>query len=449
MWRDRRHRHEHPFRHPSRAERRAAFQEWIRRYPGHYFRFHLRRRLFFWFAFIVLLTAGAVATMAGLTSSGDGSWRLQVERARTWVGHQFASTWDDPARREMFARQTAEDLAVDLELFDASGGSLEKIGQPCAHGNFDIPVDRAGARLGTVRVCTPHAMGPIGGRRFLMGLAVVVALLWFASGRMSRRLARPMDDLVRTVQKIGEGDLKARAEVRRRDGEFGVVAEAVNEMAARIEKLMAEQRELLAAVSHELRTPLSRMRLLTEIARGAGVSEKTCDDLDREVVEMDQLVGQLLAHSRVEFGALQKRRLLVSDAVGSALERAGLKRELLDSTVESLEADPTLLARALANLFDNAQKHGGGATKVVVREQGGKVSLAVHDAGPGIPKGEEAKVFEPFHRGDHAREGLGLGLALVQRIAQAHGGRAWAQGGEQGGAIVAIELPLGNAAPPT
>jgi len=181
--------------------------------------------------------------------------------------------------------------------------------------------------------------------------------------------------------------------------------------------------------------------LLTEIARGAGAGEKTCDDLDREVVEMDALVGQLLAHSRVEFGALQKHPLLVADAVGTALERAGLKRELLDSTVEKVDADPTLLARALANLFDNAAKHGQGAIRVQVRNSDARVTIEVWDSGPGIPPGDESKVFVPFHRGDHGREGLGLGLALVQRIAQAHGGRAWAKNRPEGGATVAIELP--------
>ena len=439
MWRHHRHRDRGPWNH-SPQERRAAFQAWIRRYPGHYFRFHLRRRLFFWFAFIVLLTAGAVAAMAGLMSHPESSWRTEVERARTWVGHQFAASWDDPARREAFARQTAQDLATGVELLDANGARLSEAGPPCDHTAFDVPVERNGARVGTARLCAPHWGPPMGGKNFFLGLFVVVGLLWFASGRMSRRLARPMDDLVKTVQRIGEGDLKARAQVHRRDGEFGLVADAVNEMAARIEKLMADQRELLAAVSHELRTPLARIRLLTEIARDAGASEKTCDDLDREVVEMDQLVGQLLAHSRVEFGALQKRPLKVADAVGAALERAGLKRELLDSSVETVEADPTLLARALANLLDNAAKHGGGATRVVVHPKDGKVAIEVHDAGPGIPPEQLGKVFVPFHRGTSEPNGLGLGLALVQRIASAHGGRAWAANRPEGGAVVAIEL---------
>ena len=429
------------WRHATPEQRRAMFQEWVRRYPGHYFRFHLRRRLFFWFAFVILLTASTVATMM-MAMSDETGWKQQVERGRTFLGHQFEAVWDDPSKRDAFARQISSDLGIEVVLVDSGGHGLLSTGRGCDERRFfSVPVTRGGAQLGEVHVCGVHNMFPFSPKRLALGLGLVVLVLWVVSGRMSRRLARPMDELVRTVQRIGQGDLKARAVVGRRDGEFGLVADAVNEMAGRIEKLMADQRELLAAVSHELRTPLSRIRLLTEIARGAGASEKTCDDLDREVVEMDALVGQLLAHSRVELGALQKRPLLVADAVGAALERAGLKRELLDSTVEKLDADPTLLARALANLFDNAAKHGKGATRVQVRGSDGRVTIEVWDSGPGIPPGDESKVFVPFHRGDHGREGLGLGLALVQRIAQAHGGRAWAKNRPEGGATVAIELP--------
>lgn len=417
------------------------FQEWVRRYPGAYFRFHLRRRLFFWFAAVILLTAATVGTMAAILSDQSG-WMKQMERGKAFAGHQFEKVWDDPVARTAFATQTAQDLGIDLELFDAQGHPMLIVGsgQQCLKG-VDVPVARGAQTLGLARACGLQWHMPFSGKRFLLGLAAVVFVLWMAAGRMSKRLARPMDELVRTVQRIGQGDLKARAVVGRRDGEFGLVADAVNEMAGRIEKLMADQRELLAAVSHELRTPLSRIRLLTEIARGAGANEKTCDDLDREVVEMDALVGQLLAHSRVEFGAMQKRPLLVADAVGAALERSGLKRELLDSSVEKLDADPTLLARALANLFDNAAKHGKGVTRVWVHLDGPMVAIEVWDNGPGIPAGDEQKVFEPFHRGDHGREGLGLGLALVQRIAAAHGGRAWAKNRPEGGAAVGLQLP--------
>jgi signal transduction histidine kinase len=106
-----------------------------------------------------------------------------------------------------------------------------------------------------------------------------------------------------------------------------------------------------------------------------------------------------------------------------------------------LTADPTLLARALSNLIDNARDHGGGLTALVVRTRADRLQLIAEDDGPGFPAGEEEKVFAPFYRSGDAGS-LGLGLALVRRIAEAHGGRAFAENREQRGARVILELPL-------
>jgi signal transduction histidine kinase len=221
-------------------------------------------------------------------------------------------------------------------------------------------------------------------------------------------------------------------------------------MAERIEKQMRDQRELLAAVSHELRTPLARIRILTELARGRGADPKTMDEVDREVVEMDQLVGELLASSRLDFSALTYSRLDARDAAAKALERAGLSPSLLrmDAAEVWLEADATLLARALANLLDNAQRHGRGVRALRVRQDHGRARFTVNDAGPGFSDEELPKVFQAFYRGSASakegteRPGLGLGLALVQRIAQAHGGRAFAENLPGGGACVGLEVAL-------
>src|SRR6185436_630488 len=106
-------------------------------------------------------------------------------------------------------------------------------------------------------------------------------------------------------------------------GEAAELAVTMNDMAARIERHLSEQRELLATVSHELRTPLARIRLLTELSRGGAPTDKTLDDLDREVMEMDALVGDLLASSRMDFAVLSRRPLDAIETAARALERAG------------------------------------------------------------------------------------------------------------------------------
>ena len=291
---------------------------------------------------------------------------------------------------------------------------------------------------------------------FLFGIPALC--LWTAAGRIARRISRPIYELTRAVQEIGEGNLSARAPLGRGSiGEIGVLSSAFNDMAGRLERQLTEQRELLAAVSHELRTPLARIRLLVEIARQANlrvpqgrsehVTPATLDDIEREAIEIDTLVGELLASARLEFQAVTRKPLEAVEVARRALERAGEEAGKLMPPPEGLPfvADPTLIARALANLIDNARKHGGGLDGIAVRAGDGTVVFEVNDRGPGFAPGDEARVFDRFYRGgaDAGHHGsLGLGLALVQRIAVAHGGSAEAGNRPGGGARVMLELPI-------
>jgi two-component system, OmpR family, sensor kinase len=274
-----------------------------------------------------------------------------------------------------------------------------------------------------------------------------LGFLWFVSGGLAYRLVRPLNRLVDVVQRFGEGDLSARAGFRSssRD-EVSRVAHAIDLMADRLEKQVKDERQLLAVISHELRTPLARIRVLTDLARDG--RRDAVDEIDREVAEIDDLVSKVLAQSRLAFGTMTPRPIRLVDAVSEALERLGLPRTLLkdinapvDATVN---ADPTLLHRAIANLLDNARKHGGGVRRVSVRSTDTGVSVEVTDAGPGFPPGDPRTRFEAFapEPGNDTRgSGLGLGLHLVQRIVAVHGGRVWAENGPEGGARVGFELP--------
>lgn len=283
------------------------------------------------------------------------------------------------------------------------------------------------------------------------------AVLWVASGAIAWRLIRPLLQVIRVARDIGDGKLKSRLELGRHDGELGVLSDSINDMAARIERQLSDQRELLAAVSHEIRTPLAHMRILLETAREGGTDPAVVAELEREVLEVDRLVGQLLAGSRLDFDAMDRRELEAGELAALALERAGIDHDRLEVTLDDakVKGDPTLLARALANLIDNAQGHGGGLTCLRVRagKQNGSIAAAargdhgevvfeIEDAGPGFAAGEIDRVFESFYRGEQRGHGsLGLGLALVKRIAQAHQGQAWAENRDGGGARLAFSLP--------
>ena len=107
-----------------------------------------------------------------------------------------------------------------------------------------------------------------------------------------------------------------------------------------------------------------------------------------------------------------------------------------------MKADPTLLARALGNMLDNAKRHGGGLEQLLIRKEDGRVVFEAHDKGPGF-KDDGANAFEAFRpeSGNGRADGLGMGLGLVRRIARAHGGDATAKNRDGGGAIVGFWLP--------
>jgi signal transduction histidine kinase len=290
---------------------------------------------------------------------------------------------------------------------------------------------------------------------FLFGIPAVV--LWSAAGRIARRLSRPLYELTRVAQAIGEGNFGARASLEGIEcsgfDEMAVLSRAFNDMAGRLEGQLSEQRELLAAVSHELRTPLARIRLLVEIARQASPDARqgnpdarTLDEIEREAIEIDTLVGELLASARLEFQALAAKPLEAGALARRALERSGEDPGKLSIAPPAIPfaADPTLVARALANLVDNARKHGGGLDRMQVRADPATVVFEVLDRGPGFAPGEEARVFDRFYRGENGggHGSLGLGLALVRRIAEAHGGGVRASNRPGGGACLTLELAL-------
>ncbi len=283
-------------------------------------------------------------------------------------------------------------------------------------------------------------VGP--GRPWLrpFGLFFAGALLWTISGGVARRIAGPLRDLTRVARELGLGKLESRVRLPRRGtSEVRELAATFNDMAERVENQVKGQRELLGAVSHELRTPLARMRVLLAILQEreqAGDTSAVGDPLakiEREIVEMDALVGELLAGARVDAGALERRSLRTEELLQACLERSPLSPVTLELAQDAaeLEADATLLARALSILLDNAYKHGANRATLRVTREGTRVRFALDDDGPGFAPADLKRAFEPFARGQDKlpdeRGGVGLGLYLLRRIAEAHGGGVFAE----------------------
>ena len=405
-------------------------------------RARMHRRIFMWFGATILLSFLLAAVSMRFTF-GEPGWKRDWDRARSFVGHRYGDVWADPAARSRLTHATAGELDANVTALDDHGAVLDAVGPRCKRPTV-VPVkDDVGRDVGTVEICAAHPQGV--GLRIALPLVVGLLTIWGATGAIARRLSRPIHQIARVAEDIGRGHLSSRVLVgRHHHGEVRVLAASLNDMAERIEKQLADQRALLATVSHEIRTPLARMRLLVELARGG--EGGALGKLEGEVDEIDRLVADLLASSRLDFSAMNRTRLDASSVAQEAVERAEVDptKLVVDEPHLAFEGDATLVSRAVANLVENAKRHGGGLATLRVRrgEGGDTVVFEAEDAGPGFLPGEETKIFEPFYRRGKSDDSVGLGLALVRRIADAHGGRVWAENRPEGGARVAIALPL-------
>lgn len=216
---------------------------------------------------------------------------------------------------------------------------------------------------------------------------------------------------------------------------------------------------LLSAVSHDLRTPLTSILGAAQAAlphAPPGATHEMLVQIRSQAQAMQQLVDNLLAMARLQQGGVHLQRvwLPVEELVGSALVQ--LRERLADHPLQTqlpadlplLHVDAVLMERVLVNLLDNAIKYTPAGTAILVRAQrdGGACVLSVQDAGPGLPAHvPAAQLFEPFTRGhaESAVAGMGLGLALAQRIVQAHGGSLQAAPAQPGpGTVFSVRLPV-------
>jgi two-component system sensor histidine kinase KdpD len=221
---------------------------------------------------------------------------------------------------------------------------------------------------------------------------------------------------------------------------------------------------LLSAVSHDLRTPLAAITgavstLRDESVRISGTEQaELLAAIQEEAGRLERLVANLLDMTRVESGSLRVRRewAPLEELVGAALTRL---EELLDTRpvrvsiapdLPLLSVDPVLFEQVLVNLVENAAKYTppGSGIDIEGRVEGEAAMVEIRDRGPGIPSGDEQRVFEKFYRGANtAIAGAGLGLAICKGIVEAHGGTIRVESRVGGGATFRVTLPIVGEAP--
>jgi len=309
-------------------------------------------------------------------------------------------------------------------------------------------------------------------RLLLIELVVTAVVLGAIAGLglwLVRLGLRPLDAIGQTASAIAAGDLSRRVERAEERTEVGRLGLALNAMLARIESSFRAQeaserklRRFVADASHELRTPLSAVRAYAELYdRGAAERpddlERSMKGISRESERMSLLVDDLLLLARLDDGRpLERDAVLLDEVVGEAVETAQTVDpdrpiELRAERSLVVTGDRDRLRQIVDNLLANVRAHtpAGTPASVSVRRRNGAAEIAVTDSGPGLDEEHLEHLFERFYRADPSRArasgGVGLGLAIVAAVAEAHGGTVSASSRPGHGTTVSISLPLADA----
>lgn len=306
-------------------------------------------------------------------------------------------------------------------------------------------------------------MRAIFGRGFRLALLVALVLGLIGAYFVTRRVLKRVDAMTEMSRRIMAGDLAGRLPIAGTRDELDRLAGSVNEMLGRIEALMAGMKEVSDNIAHDLKTPLTRLRNRAEEAmRNASGDEAHKAALGSIIEESDGLIrtfNALLMIARAEAGN-QRENMAPLDLAAIAQSVAELYEPLAEEAgmTIAVSAAPAmvtgnreLLGQVVANLVDNALKHGrpaegGGRVQLTVEADGGDAVLAIADEGPGVAEADRGRVLDRFVRleASRSRPGSGLGLSLAAAVARLHGGSLTlgeARSGAQPGLKVALRLP--------
>lgn len=394
---------------------------------------------------------GARASLLVASRTGDDVTWTAMRRAA-------ASALELPAG--LASERTAREARAALDAyFDAlaSGApperrevALARAGAALDALSDEVTAAATGARAAVVRWDRLANLLGVGGAGVLA--AAVLSLLWWVRAHAFR----PMLALAGAMHRYAAGDPAARAPV---DGpaELAATARQFNAMADALARRREQQLAFLAGVAHDLRNPLSALRLAVRahppdapLAPEARI-RRTLGLVDRQVERLERMLTDLLDGARVESGHLDLRlaptdlRRLSEEVVALFAESSAQHRVRLEAVDLVITCDPVRVEQVLVNLLSNAIKYSpsGGEVVVALAPAGDAARLSVSDEGIGVAPAEVEAIFQPFRRSDRVRDvpGSGLGLSVVRRIVESHGGSVSLEARPGGGSRFSVLLP--------
>jgi len=460
----------------------------------------IRARLTAWY--VLLLAVAIVALGAFLVVRLRADLTADFDRSMRSAGAQIRTGFErgGPVEFQSLSRTVLRVLPADSgsQLITAEGGLAHRSGRDLPRAPLITATQRRTVLAGHDLTTTTHGRSDAepfrvyatavtrGGKRealvvasslegvdaavrrvlTLMLIAGPALLLTIGGGGwwLARKALLPVARLTEQAARIGVDSLDERVPVPPTSDEIARLAVTLNHMLDRLERGVEDKRRLVADASHELRTPLAVMRSELDVAlaydnlqpEAAAVLDSTRQEVDR----MTRTVENLLTFARFDDGRLELLRRPfalreviddVSAELGPIAADKGVTIASDGDTAETVTADRERVRQVLANLVDNAVKHShsGGTVKIDAWRGGSEVGVSVADAGVGIPPDALPHVFERFYRVDSARGrdsgGNGLGLAICQDIAAAHGGRVWVESRPGSGSRFSLALPREDA----
>jgi two-component system, OmpR family, sensor kinase len=376
-------------------------------------------------------SAPALLTAPGTLDASLGGQQINVEvvdRRGRIVARSLALGGRvlpvDPILHEVtvtgIGRYTGAELgAEDLRVYVAP---LAEQGGPAAGGAV------------AVAASTHDVDSTLASVRLLVFVAALIAAAASAAALalLMRRALRPLGTLARAAAEIERtSDPRRRLPQAESDDEIGKLAQTLNGMLSALERSRDAERRFLADASHELRTPLTALVGNVDYLARHGASDELVAELTEDTRRIATLADDLLALSREEAATSPDDVVSLDE-----LARATNDVRVVASARVVVRGDRAALERALANLVENARRHGRGAITIEATARGDLATLSVTDEGPGLSGADADQAFERFWRGSEPGAGSGLGLAIVRATAERHGGRAYLDGSR-----FTVELP--------
>jgi signal transduction histidine kinase len=368
--------------------------------------------------------------------------------AGKYVGSEAEARSLEAARASVVAYLGSTDAALRSAAFEQAYRAVGRL--------VDVNVADARAEQARAARYADLSVGLGVGNAVLLA-AMVVAVAWW----LERRAFRPVFALAAAIERFKSGDREARAPTTG-PAELSDMARRFNDLADSQAHQRETQMAFLAGIAHDLRNPLSALKCSRGVVHpdkplpAESHVRKAFELVQHQVDRMDRLISDFLDTARIEAGQLKLEKApcdlrAVARSVCSLYESAaGRHRVVLDEPASPVvvECDGQRMEQVLGNLVSNAIKYSpdGGTIQVCVRREGEDAELSVSDQGMGIAADDLERVFEPFQRaGDAHRRapGMGLGLFVVRRIVEGHGGRIGVESRPGAGTTFAVRLPAG------